>query len=113
VGGNTPCSNPPSELDKSVINLTCVIRNARAFAEIVAAAVARSSEGLNQWAELKREWRAGQKREGVPGRLTLPLIAHVVDTAIFLHQEKPHLLICSHKLECVGVYKKSVDISCE
>jgi hypothetical protein len=30
-----------------------------------------------------------------------------------MHQEKPHLLICSHKLECVGVYKKSVDISCK
>jgi hypothetical protein len=69
VGGNTPCSNPPTELDKSVSNLTCVIRDARAFAEIVAAAVAWSSEGLNQWAELKREWRVGQKRERAPGSI--------------------------------------------
>jgi len=50
-----------------VSDVTCVIRDARAFAELVAAGVAWSSEGLHQWAELKREWRVGQKRERVPG----------------------------------------------
>jgi hypothetical protein len=54
-----------------VSDVTCVIRDARAFAEIVAAAVAWSSEGLNQWAELKREWRVGQKREGAGMHLRL------------------------------------------
>jgi len=58
VGGNTPCSDLPT--DKSVSNLICVIRDARAFAEVVAA---WSSKGLNQQAELKREWGVGQKRE--------------------------------------------------
>jgi len=69
VGGNTPCSNRPTELDKSVSKLTCVIRDAGAFAKIVAVAVAWSSEGLNQWAELKREWWVGQKRERAPGSI--------------------------------------------
>jgi len=67
VGGDTPCSDPPTELYKSVINLICVIRDARAFTEVVAAAVAWSSEGLDQWAELKGVWRVGQKRERAPG----------------------------------------------
>jgi len=67
VGEKTPCSDPPAELYKSVSNLICVIRDARAFTEVVAAAVAWSSEGLNQWAELKREWKVGQKRERAPG----------------------------------------------
>ena len=29
------------------------------------------------------------------------------------HQEKPHLLICTHKLECVRICEKSVDRSCK
>jgi len=29
------------------------------------------------------------------------------------HQEKPQLLICSHKLEYAKVYEKSADISCK
>ena len=50
MGGNTPCSNTLTELDKTDSDLTCVIRDARAFADII---VAWSSEGLNKWAELK------------------------------------------------------------
>jgi len=69
VGGNTPCSNTLTELDKTVSDRTCVIRDARAFADIIAAAVAWSSEGLNKWAELKREWRVGQKRERALGSI--------------------------------------------
>ena len=63
-----------------VSNLICVVRDARAFAEVVAAAVAWSSEGLNQWAELKREWRVGQKREGAGMHLQL-VVAHVAGSS--------------------------------
>jgi len=71
VGGNSPCSDLPTELHKSVSNLICGIRDARAFAEVVAAAVAWSSEGLDQWAELKGEWSGSKEREGAGMHLQL------------------------------------------
>jgi len=39
----------------------------------------------------------------------LLLSLHIVDS----DQEKPHLPICSHKLECVRICEKSVHISCK
>ena len=83
-----------------LLSLKHHLQNVRGSKE---ASLGRSNQGWGQEPLQKAEWR---REEAV-----WPLVSvHRIDPG---HQEKPHWLICIHKLECVRICEKSVNTSCK